>query len=129
MTKQDRLLRRMRKHARDSGYDVEIGIIPDDRLPKGSVRITFFGMPAHELDVPEPGCEIEVRVEDGSWQGGYRLIDGPSEVPEYPDEQAVWITSEEEWARAAAENRPAGGQPWPADQIREIASGPSGAAS
>ncbi len=115
-TKEQQNLERMREFARQRGLNVKIGLIPDEKLPKGPVRYTFFG---EARRAPEHGDEVEVRVEDGTWRAGYRVINGPTTHEEFPGERVAWITSEEEWAKASAsENRRTAGQPWPIAQIR-----------
>lgn len=48
--------------------------IPEDELPEGTTRITFFGAPT---GIPEVGGRVEVRIDDGSWRGGFRAITSP----------------------------------------------------
>ncbi len=119
-TKEQQNLERLREFARERGLNVEIGLIPDEELPKGPVRYTFFGEAEAAPDrAPEHGDEVEVRVEDGTWRAGYRVMNGPTTHEDFPGERVAWITSEEEWAKASAsENRETAGQPWPVAQLR-----------
>lgn len=51
-TKEEQSLEKMKKFVRDNNLDVQVGLIPDEKLPKGRVRYTFFG----EVKlVPVPG--------------------------------------------------------------------------
>jgi hypothetical protein len=106
-----RIIREMRE------MGVEASRLPDEKLPQGRMRVTFFG---EARKLPEPGSPIEVRVEDGSWRGGFRIASGPSTHEDFPNERVVWITSDEEWSSAAAEDRPAARQPRPAEQMRAV---------
>jgi hypothetical protein len=117
-TPEEQTLEHLRRFAQQQGFsDMEIGLIPDEKLPQGRIRITFFGEP-HKL--LEPGTPVEIRVADGSWQSGFRAIEGPASHEYYPGECVVWITSYEEWESAQAEDRPAARQPWPAAQMRAV---------
>jgi hypothetical protein len=117
MTPEEQDLEDARRYAREQGLNVEIGLIPDEKLPKGRMHVTFFG---EAYRIPEPGTAVEIRVADGSWQGGFRAIEGPTEHESYPGERVAWITSEEEWESAANEDRPAARQPWPFARMRPV---------
>ncbi len=72
---------------------------------KHSVRgtITFFGEAVYKPEIGEP---LQLHVEDGSWQGGFRCI---SAVLEEDGERVVWVTREEDYQQALREGRtPAG---------------------
>ena len=113
MTKEEQDLKRIREAG------VEAYKIPDERLPRGGrTRMTFFG--EAKKRVPGVGERIEVRVGDGSWRGGYRAVSGPTTDGEHPGEAVVWISSEDEWAAAEAEDRAPAGVPWPLEQIAVV---------
>lgn len=102
-------------YARKRG--VNASIIPDEDLPKGRTRITFFG---EAKRIPKAGEKIEVRVEDGFWQQGYRAISGIVTDEEYPGERVIWITAEQEWQAARKEGREPDGAPWPVKQMATV---------
>lgn len=114
MSNDEKLVERARAYARKHGLDLEIGIIPDEDLPKGPIRLTFFGEARRIPEVDEP---VEVRVEDGSWRKGYRAISKPTTDEEYPGEEVIWITPENEWRAAKKEGREPDGAPWPVSQM------------
>ena len=121
-TKEEQDIERLRE------MGVDAGRILDEDLPKGRTRITFFGEARRRA--PGIGERIEVRVEDGSWRGGYRAVTGPADAREVPEEHlravgvdprmkgtAVWITDEERWRAAAETGRAPDGMPWPVEQL------------
>lgn len=80
-----------------------------------------------------------MRVEDGSWRGGYRAITDPVDARGVPEEHlkaagvdpasvgsVVWITDEERWRAAAEEDRAPDGMPWPVEQLRVAPATPEG---
>lgn len=63
---------------------------------------------------------MEVRIDDGSWRGGFRAITGPTIDEEYPGERVVWISAEDEWQAARREGRKPGGTPWPLERMSAV---------
>jgi hypothetical protein len=94
---------------------VGAGEMTDGGTGELRAHLTFFGKPRY---APEVGERVEVRVQDGSWRGGFRAITGVTADGEYPGEEVVWISAEDEWRAARAECREPGGAPWPLEQMR-----------
>jgi hypothetical protein len=72
--------------------------------------------------VPDPGQHVELRMEDGSWRGGFRAISEPS-TTEW-GEVVVWVATEDEYRAARGEDRSVVGVPWPTEQMVVSSSGP-----
>ena len=77
--------------------------------------ITLFGSPRRVLGIGEA---VELRASDGSWRTGYRATSGVTTDEEYPEQDVVWVSTEEEWSAAESEGRTAMGSPWPLAQMR-----------
>src|ERR671916_990880 len=72
--------------------------------------------------VPDPGQHVELRMEDGSWRGGFRALSEPS-TTEW-GEVVVWVATEDEYRAARWEGRSAVGVPWPTERMVVSSSGP-----
>ncbi len=96
---------------REHGFE----IMPEEKVAEGTTHVTFFGAVRY---VPEMGERVELRAADGSWRSGYRATSEVTTDDEYPGEDVVWISTEEEWNTAASEGRASAGAPWPLAQMR-----------
>jgi hypothetical protein len=71
--------------------------------------------------VPDVGQHVELRMEDGSWRRGYRVLSEPSTTER--GEVVVWVATEDEYRAARWEGRSAVGVPWPTERMVVSSSG------
>jgi len=67
--------------------------------------------------IPDPGQKVDLCLEVGSWQKGFRAVSEPSTAD--TGEVVIWVcTEEEEYRDARWRERRAVGVPWPTKRMR-----------
>ena len=66
--------------------------------------------------IPDPGQHVDIRLEDGSWKRGFRAISDPSTAE--TGGGVIWVCTQDEYAEARRDARPAVGLPWPVERMR-----------
>ena len=107
----------VKRRAREAGVEAHALRSKADEEGRRITTSTFFGSPRR---VPAVGESVELRAEDGSWRSGYRAISELTTDWEYPGEDVLWISKEDEWNAAQSEQRNPAGAPWPLAQMRPV---------
>jgi hypothetical protein len=76
-------------------------------------RLPLMRRPAR---IPDPGAMVDLRMEDGSWRQGFRVLSEPSTAE--TGEVIMWVCTEDEYEEARREGRRAVGMTWPATRLR-----------
>ena len=76
-------------------------------------RLPLLRRPAQ---VADQGEMVDLRMEDGSWRQGFRVLSAPWTAE--TGEVLVWVCTEDEYREAHWEDRRAVGMSWPAKRMR-----------
>lgn len=76
-------------------------------------RLPLMRRPAQ---VADPGEMVDLRMGDGSWRQGFRVLCAPAKAE--TGEVIIWVCTEDEYKEARWEVRRAVGMTWPAKRMR-----------
>ena len=82
-------------------------------MPNYMRRLPLIRRPAQ---VADPGEMVDLRMGDGSWRQGFRVLSAPSTAE--TGEVIIWVCTEDEYEEARWEERRAVDMTWPAKRMR-----------